>query len=185
LNNGRVTASTKELIVAAQAGDHAAIISLMDITHGDIRRYARRACRIEDVDDAVQETLTTIWTHIRSLRTAAAFAGWLFIIVSRECYRLSRRHLWFWSPLSQVENKVDPWQRPEAELRYDLGMAIKHLPPHYRTILMKRDVEGLAVNEIAKEEGLTREAVKARLRRARLLIRKYLAGEKFGEDGLV
>ncbi len=172
---GRVTASAPELIAAARAGDHAAIVALLEFTQRDIRRYARQACRLEDVDDAVQETMTTVWTHVHSVRSAAAFAGWLFVVVSRECYRLSRKRLLLWQPLESVENALGVAHRPESELRYDLGMAIQSLPEHYRTVVIKRDLEEMTVGEIAVSEGLTREAVKARLRRARLLIREYLA----------
>lgn len=175
MRHGRVPAATPDLITAAQAGDHAAIVALLETTQGDIRRYARRACRHEDVDDAVQESLATVWAQIHSLRTAAAFAGWLFVVVSRTCYRLSRKGLSFWWPLDGVENKLEVAHRPEADLRYDLAMAIQSLPEHYRTIVLKRDVEELTVDEIAACEGLTRETVKARLRRARLLVREYLS----------
>lgn len=172
---GRVPASAPELIAAAQAGDHAAIVALLETTQRDIRRYAGRVCRLEDVDDAVQETLTTVWSRIYSLRSAAAFAGWLYVVVSRECYRLSRKGLRLWQPLDAVEDTVRVAHRPEAELRYDLGMAIQSLPEHYRTVVLKRDMEEMTVGEIAISEGLTREAVKARLRRARLMIREYLS----------
>lgn len=172
---GRVTASGPELIAAAQAGDHAAIVALLEISQRDIRHYARRACRLEDVDDAVQETLTAVWGRIHSLRTAAAFAGWLYVVVSRECYRLSRKGLRLWQPLDSVENMLGVAHRPESELRYDLGMAIQSLPEHYRTVVIKRDMEEMSVGEIAVGEGLTRETVTARLRRARLMIREYLA----------
>jgi RNA polymerase sigma-70 factor (ECF subfamily) len=37
-----------------------------------------------------------------------------------------------------------------------------------------RDIEELTINEIAAPNGLTREAVKARLNRARTMIREYL-----------
>jgi len=48
------------------------------------------------------------------------------------------------------------------------------LPPHYREVVLLRDVEEMTVDEIGAALALTREAVKARLHRARALLREYL-----------
>ena len=45
---------------------------------------------------------------------------------------------------------------------------------HYREVILLRDIEELSIDEIASMLGLTRESVKARIHRARLLIREYL-----------
>jgi RNA polymerase sigma factor (sigma-70 family) len=165
---------TPELIGQAQAGDHAAIDVVLRLAQPDIRRYARRACRLPDVDDAVQETLATVARRIAVLRTPMAFAGWVFVIVKRECLRLARLLPLGNQPLDSVENRLDLAVRPEAELRLDLGRAILSLPEHYRSIVLLRDIEELSIADIANRTGLTRETVKARLHRARLLIREYL-----------
>ncbi len=64
--------------------------------------------------------------------------------------------------------------RPQEELRLDLSSAIQSLPQHYRDIVLLRDIEELTIDEIALTLALSREAVKARLHRARKLIREYL-----------
>ena len=168
-------AVSPELIGLAQAGDHDAISALLRASQPDIRRYARRSCRLEDVDDAVQETLTIVARRIAALRSPAAYIAWLFVMVSRQCYRLARSQRLPWQPLDGLENSLELAQRPELELRFDLAAAIQSLPGHYRTILLLRDVEELTIGEIAEREALSREAAKARLRRARLMIREYLA----------
>jgi len=56
----------------------------------------------------------------------------------------------------------------------DLSYCLESLPVHYRQILLLRDMEGLTIAELAEQLGLTREAVKARLHRARVLAREYL-----------
>ena len=63
--------------------------------------------------------------------------------------------------------------RPE-DLRIDLSRAIQSLPEHYREVILLRDIEELSIDEIAAVLGLTRESVKARIHRARMLIREYL-----------
>jgi RNA polymerase sigma-70 factor (ECF subfamily) len=56
----------------------------------------------------------------------------------------------------------------------DLANAIQSLPPNYRDVVLLRDVEELTIDEIAQSVGASREAVKARLNRARLMLREYL-----------
>lgn len=167
------SAAATDLVALAQAGDQGAMVTLLATTQPDIRRYARRSCRLEDVDDAVQEALTVVATRVKALRTPAAFAGWLFVIVSRECYRLARYAVRFRQPIDPLAE--DLGRRAEPELRYDLACAIQALPGHYRSIVIARDIEERTVGEIALAGGITREAVKARLRRARELLREYLS----------
>ena len=64
-------------------------------------------------------------------------------------------------------------RRPE-DIRIDLSRAIQSLPEHYREVILLRDIEEMSIDEIAAVLGLTRESVKARIHRARMLIREYL-----------
>jgi RNA polymerase sigma-70 factor (ECF subfamily) len=63
---------------------------------------------------------------------------------------------------------------PDEALRLDLARALESLPAHYRELVLLRDVEELTIDEIAQALGLTREAAKGRLRRARALMQEYL-----------
>lgn len=162
-----------ELVQSAHHGDPAAIASLLAISQPDIRRYARRTCRIDDVDDAVQESLWLISRRIGTLRKLASFSAWLFEIVKRQCLRLARRDFGH-ADIDDVENNLAFANRPEHDLRIDLVRAIQSLPEHYRLIVLMRDVEELTINEIAASLNLSRESVKARLHRARSLLREYL-----------
>lgn len=162
------------LLALAQAGDQGAMVALLATTQRDIRRYARRSCQLEDVDDAVQEALTVMARRVKALRTPAALLGWLFVVVTRECYRLARRATRFRQPADALADELVT--QPEPELRYDLACAIQALPEHYRRIVIARDIEECTISEIAAADGITREATKARLRRARELLREYLTG---------
>jgi len=164
---------TQYLIQSAKDGDQSAISSVLAISQSDIKRYARRACRLDDVDDAVQEVLWTLSRHIGSLQKLASLSAWLFSIVKRECSRLARRTLGH-AGIETVEDNLFFSTRTEHELRIDLANAIQSLPDHYRSIILMRDAEELTVDEIAASLRLTREAVKARLHRARNLMREYL-----------
>ena len=65
-------------------------------------------------------------------------------------------------------------QRPEADLRLDVAAAFEALPPHYRDVALMRDVRETTIDDIAIALGASRQTVKARLHRARSLMREYL-----------
>ena len=77
--------------------------------------------------------------------------------------------------IGEIENARDFSTRPPLELRVDLARAIQSLPDHYREVVLLRDVEEMTIDEIAGTLGKTREATKANLHRARLLLREYLS----------
>jgi RNA polymerase sigma-70 factor (ECF subfamily) len=160
------------LIRSAVAGDHRAILQLLEAAQPNIRRYARSACRASDIDDAVQETLWLVYRRVGALRAAAAFSRWMWAVVRRECLRLARR---FETPLSNTDEGQYPAAVSDRELRLDLAEAIQSLPQHYRVVVVMRDIEERTIDEIAAALAETREAVKGRLYRARLLLREYLA----------
>ncbi len=163
-----------ELIVSARDGDVGAIALLLAAAQPDIRRYARVSCKTADVDDAVQDALCLLHRHIGRLRAVSAFSSWLFAVVRRECIRLDRMARGRRAPIEEIENDFRFAARPETELRMDLAGAINSLPDHYRQIVVLRDIEELTIDEIAFAIDASREAVKARLHRARLLLREYL-----------
>ena len=162
---------------AARLGDRAAIASLLETTQPDIRRYARATCRTAaDAEDAAQEALWLLYRRVGTIRSLAALSAWLFTVVRRECLRLARRAGLVGAP---VDDDGDAYgavlARPEAELRLDLAAAIEALPLHYREVALMRDVKEMTIAEVAAALGVTTQTVKARLHRARLLMREYLA----------
>lgn len=161
------------LLEAARLGDAAALEGLLRICQPDVRRYAFRHCLMSDVDDAVQETLLIVARRLASLRAVAAFSGWLFQIVRRECRRLERR-LFRLDPYD--EEKMETWLATSSDetVRLDLISALESLPAHYREVILLRDFHGLTIREIATQMRLTTPATKSRLHRARQLMREYL-----------
>src|SRR5690348_8242019 len=159
-------APTREEIEAARAGDAAALEHLLARSRQDLRRYAEYHCGINDIEDAVQESLMLIARKLGDLRAVEAYASWLFRIVKRECNRLKRalRHMVLQPVLDEIDGPHYP--APSGLLR-DVSHALAKLPPHYREILLLRDLEGHTIAEIADMLGLHVEATKARLHRAR------------------
>jgi DNA-directed RNA polymerase specialized sigma24 family protein len=142
-----------DLLLAAQSGDRHALTQLLVALQPDIRRYARRHChRTSVIEDVVQEALIVVYRRVGTMRGVEELAS---LEESRE--------------LAKV---------PPDELRMDLVNAIESLSPSHREVLLLRDLEDLTIGEIAGRLGVTREAAKSRLRRARTLVREYLLGTK-------
>ncbi|CAN7521484.1 sigma-70 family RNA polymerase sigma factor [Bradyrhizobium sp. LjRoot220] len=161
------------LIEAARSGDADALLSLIAAAQPDIRRYAARNCRAADIDDAVQETLLLLYRRVGTLRAVTSFSAWLFAVARRACLRLLRISAAVPDSAADDADARLALLRPE-DLRIDLSRAIQSLPEHYREVILLRDIEELSIDEIASVLGLSRESVKARIHRARMLIREYL-----------
>ncbi|MBI5938369.1 MAG: RNA polymerase sigma factor [Betaproteobacteria bacterium] len=161
------------LLEPARLGDRAALESLLRACQPDVRRYAYRHCLMSDVDDAVQETLLIVARRIQSLRAIAAFSGWLFQIVRRECRRLERR---VFGLDSFDEEKMEGWLAVHSDdaVRLDLIGGLESLSMHHREAILLRDFEELTIRELAERLRLSIPATKSRLRRARELMREYL-----------
>ena len=172
---------TPGLIEAAQRGEDGAVEQLLAATRPDLQRFARRLCAgPEDAEDAVQRALWTLHRKVGALRAVPAFAGWLFRVVARECYRLMRR-----AGLAADHGDVETIaaSRIPRELQRDLAKAIEALPDADRRLLIMRDIEQMTAPEAAEALNLSLDAVKSRLRRARQQVRERLvAGGYFGGE---
>lgn len=159
---------------AARDGDRPALERVLTRSRQDLRRYAEHHCVVNDAEDAVQEALFTASRRMVDLRQIECFASWLFRIVKRECNRMKRGLRTFMhEPIT--DDIADTCVVEHRGLARDLAAAMESLPAHYREIVLLRDLEGLGINELSERLGLTREATKARLHRARSLAREYLS----------
>jgi RNA polymerase sigma factor (sigma-70 family) len=159
---------------AARAGDRPALERVLSRSRQDLRRYAEHHCVVNDAEDAVQEALFTASRRLMDLRQLECFASWLFRIVKRECNRMKRGLRGFMhEPIT--DDIADTCVLEHRGLARDLAAAMESLPAHYREIVLLRDLEGLSIHELSERLGLTREATKARLHRARSLAREYLS----------
>ena len=158
---------------AARLGDRLALERVLTRSRQNLRRYAEQHCVINDVEDAVQESLFTVSRRLADLRQLECFASWLFRIVKRECNRLKRGlRAMMHEPITDDLQIATCAQSPD--LARDLAAALESLPAHYREIILLRDLEGRSIGEISEQLRLSREAAKARLHRARALAREYL-----------
>lgn len=160
-------------------------------------RVYRLALRItgsnEDAEEAAQDALWTAARKIQMFKGESAFGSWLYRITANAAYQKLRarrakaaeialddvlpaldqdgRHF---EPMDDWSNRVDE-HALQGELRRVLADAIDALPPDYRTALVMHDVEGLSNPDIADALGISLPAVKSRVHRSRLFVRKRLA----------
>jgi RNA polymerase sigma-70 factor (ECF subfamily) len=164
--------------------------------YGD--RVYRLAIRItgnaSDAEEVAQDALWAASRKIDTFRGTSAFGSWVYRITANAAYQKlrktgSQRHEVSWEDLvpslddfgQHAEVAID-WSRRlkdpavEGELKRVLGRAIDELPARYRTAFLLHDVDGLSNPEIAQTLQVKLAAIKSRVHRARLFLRRRLAG---------
>lgn len=164
-----------------------------------VYRFAHRLCgEPEAAKDLVQETFLNAYRGFGKFRGDAQISTWLYTIASRACLRMRRRRkgaperelsLEEFIPTSEGEFRlqipIDNLSPEEAlqnkQLRDALDTAINQLPKKYKMVLVLRDMEGLSAKEVGTIMGLNERAVKSRLHRARLFVRRQLSAQGLGQ----
>ena len=182
--------SDATLLEQARAGDRRALEDLLSRHQRRVYRFGLKMCRDpEDAKDVLQETLLAVARTVKDFRGASSVSTWLYTIARSFCIKKRRRSkfapeheesLDSREPGMEARQVVDPGRGPEDDLagrqiESALEQAIAGLDPMYREVLVLRDVEGLSAPEVAEVMGLTVEAVKSRLHRARVAVRAALA----------
>jgi len=157
------------LIKKAQAGDLAAWESLLAAVYAPALRQARALLRDKDLaEDAVQNALLKMHTHLHSLVEIAAFSAWWRRIVTNEVYmilRLKQRE----TPgldegiLEHLGLAVDEL----VVLRCELVRALQLLPLDQQQVVIDVDLLGVNLLEVAGRNQIPVGTVKSRLFRAR------------------
>lgn len=113
----------------------------------------------------------------RDVKNGSDFSGWLFRIVERECYRLFKIRR---SKNINSDFELDnlPTTNLDMDLKIDLINAIIVLPLIYREVLILKDVQEYSSPEVAAKLGITVQAVKSRLHRARTIIKEQINSQK-------
>lgn len=180
---------------AASDGKSAATFDRLYRDHVDrMYRFAQRLCGSpEDAKDLVQETFLSAYRNLPDFRGESSVSTWLYTIAAHACQRMRRKRKGEPDyklsldaliptsdgdmPLQIPGEDLSPEARLEfKELRNSLFTAVHKLPKKYRMVLVLRDMEGLSAREVGAVMGLTERAVKSRLHRARLFVRRELSG---------
>jgi RNA polymerase sigma-70 factor (ECF subfamily) len=181
------------LLARLRAGDEAAFEELVR-THGArLLGVARRFMATEeDAREVVQEAFISAFRALASFKGEAKLSTWLHrITVNTALMKLRARRR---RPEESIDDllpsfKADghhleqfqSWAEPadeaiaRAERREQVREAIARLPEGYRSVLLLRDIEERDTQEVADRMGISANAVKIRLHRARQALRTLLA----------
>jgi RNA polymerase sigma-70 factor (ECF subfamily) len=180
---------------ALRDGDERAFEAVVRAQGGHLLAVTRRMLRNEDdARDAVQEAFLSAFRARRQFTGGSRVSTWLHrIAVNTALMKLRARRR---KPEDAIDDLLPAftgtglhaerfvsWSEPvdvaleRQETREFVRRAIDRLPDSYRMVLLLRDIEGLDTEETARLLGLTPNAVKIRLHRARMALRTLIAPE--------
>jgi RNA polymerase sigma-70 factor (ECF subfamily) len=169
------------LLDRARSGDRQALSQVLSELSPLIQRFGVRLCRNDaDADDIAQDTLWAVASHLDAFEGRSSLSSWVFALARSACSR-RRRGLKNQPPvsddrLSEQAASDDPeLESSQRELRDRLSEALAALSPRHREVLSLRDIEGLSAAEAANVLGLSVDALKSRLHRARAALKEQLA----------
>jgi len=187
----------RDLIDRAAAGDLRAFEEL-------VRHHQRRAHAVaygivrnpEDAREVAQDAFLRVHRHLKDFEGGASFSTWLYRIVYNLSIDLLRRR----SPGRAIEledhtdldGAPDEWLPSRGEtnpfaaldrtrLVEAMQRCLDELPPHHRTAILLREVEGMSYEEIAEAMEVPKGTVMSRLFHARRKMQRMLR-EHFGDE---
>lgn len=180
-----------DLVNKVRSGDHLAFEEL-------VSRYSTKAFGLcfrltrskEDAQDALQDTFINVFRKLNHFEGKSTFSSWLFrVTVNTTLMRLRKKRQYsraiLLSELSnyehdkvmQLEDSTCRWLDEESshyELKDLLKKSIHSLPEEFKKVFILKDVDGMSTHAVGKLLNLTEPAVKSRLHRSRLILRKKL-----------
>lgn len=173
------------LVVAAQAGDRAALDALLRRHHDRVLHLCRRLAGNEaDALDATQEALIAVVRGLDRFDGRARFSTWLHRVATNACLdELRRRRR---RPLPGLPEDVDATGREVADPagqvavealgdRVAIDGALARLAPELRAAVVLRDLCDLDYAEIAEVLEIPPGTVRSRISRARSQLARLLA----------
>jgi RNA polymerase sigma-70 factor (TIGR02960 family) len=150
----------------------------------------------EDAEDAVQETFLRAWRRRETFEGRSTFRAWLYRIATNACLDLLEKKrpkaaaggevVWLQPYPDRLLDELlaDDADEPEAvavaqetiELAY--LVAVQHLAPRPRAVLILRDVLGWPAKDVAELLGDSVHSVNSALQRARAGMRQHLPSER-------
>jgi RNA polymerase sigma-70 factor (ECF subfamily) len=181
--------SDERLLERARGGSAEALERLVERHQARVYRFGMKMCGDpEDAKDVLQDTLLAMARGIRDFRGASSISTWLYTVARSFCVKRRRKSQFAPAVEHSLESEVardsaalaDTARGPEEavgarRVEQALERAIRTLDPGNREVLLLRDMEGLSAAEVAQVLGLSVQAVKSRLHRARLEVRKAIA----------
>jgi RNA polymerase sigma-70 factor (ECF subfamily) len=157
-----------------------------------IRRYLARMVGEPDAEDLTQVVFLKVNQALKDFRGESALSTWIYRIATNTATDWTRspsfRRAIEWVPLDvvfdgeRVDHATEEHGRlplaDQALVRREMNQCIRQvvggLPADYRNVITLSDIEGLKNAEIAERLGVSVDAVKIRLHRARGMLRKAM-----------
>jgi len=183
-----------QLVARARSGEERAYRTLLEKYERPVFSICLRMVRNRDeAADLSQEAFIKVFASLDRYNPAYAFSSWLFKITANLCIDHIRKRKIDTLPMDEpVDSERGEMQRqyvapdlnPEEELaRVEkmtrLETAIGRLPEHYRIMLVLRHQEDLSYEEIAESLSIPLGTVKARIHRAREMLKGILGESDF------
>lgn len=170
-----------ELVERARGGDAAALEELLALIRPSVvRRCARLLPHTQDAEEAAQDALLSIATHLPDYTGRGSFMGWVTVIASnsaRQTYRTLKRRFAEYA-VDELPQAPDPRTTSViAGSRLDLLDAIEALEQaHPATVesFVLRDIGSLPYDDVAELTQTPVGTVKARIHTARAFVRERL-----------
>jgi len=183
-----------QIVAKLRARDEAALEALLVQYQARVFGLALRLTgNRQDAEEVLQDVFLAVFQKIDSFRGDSKLSSWIYRIATNAALmKLRKRPKVQQIPLEEelgpgmtedgmIAEPVVDWSRlPNDELdRKELGQRIEQamnlLPADYRSVVVLRDVEGLSAQEACDILSLSEAALKSRLHRGRLFLRKQLA----------
>jgi RNA polymerase sigma-70 factor (ECF subfamily) len=170
----------------ARRGDQVAFSRLVEAYQRPVYNLCYRMLgNAPEAEDAAQETFVRMYTKLHTYQPDRKLSSWVLSIASHYCIDRLRRRRGQWLSLDEEpvaatlpsQNRGPEEMALRGESRDEVQRLVDMLPAAYRVPLILRYWHDLSYAEIAEVMGLTVQAVKSRLHRARLqVIEKTPAG---------
>ncbi|GAA3926609.1 RNA polymerase sigma factor [Amorphoplanes auranticolor] len=150
----------------------------------------------EDAEDAVQETFLRAWRRRETFEGRSTFRAWLYRIATNTCLDLLAKHRpepatggevrWLQPYPDRLLDELPAGDADEPEtvavaretIELAYLVAVQHLAPRPRAVLILRDVLGWPAKEVAELLGDSVNSVNSALQRARAGMREHLPAER-------
>lgn len=185
-------APDEELVRRTLRGELDAFEVLVERHREVVYRVAARIVGEQEAEDVAQDALLRAFHRLGSFRGESPFRSWLLRTTHNTALNaLARRRS---VPVAQPVEEHDgpnggdrsdatPAERLEvAERRARLNAKLGLLRPHYRAMIVLRELEGLSYEEIAAVTDTSLGTVKTRLHRARAELIELLRRNTYDWD---
>lgn len=158
-----------DLVVRAQGGDEKALVALVEQTQNSLYRFTYYLAGNEALaQDLCQETYVRVFESLSKLKDPGRFQSWIYIMAKNlfldHCRKSSTKN----EISSEAWESVDgASQSPEAPKNIEVQQTLALLTEEYRLVLVLVDMEGYSYGEAAEIIGISENALRSRLHRAR------------------